>query len=207
MSDINGEGAGFSIIIVSAVSSLTFSLLLLVFLLYIYILHLLPLFHSPWISSWVSFSLCSLCFSVFRDVIVISSGSKISPRPCPVYQQIHQKHSSFLLVSLSWAFLFGSFLRFPYLHFCCSPVLVCLVTSNSLQPHGLYSLPGSSVHGTSQARILEWVSFSRGSSWPRDQTHLSCIAGRFLTTESPGKPSSVFTCCLSYLSELLAYKS
>ena len=38
--------------------------------------------------------------------------------------------------------------------------------------------PDSSVHGISQARILEWVaiSFSRGSSRPRDQTHLSCIS-------------------------------
>ena len=42
------------------------------------------------------------------------------------------------------------------------------------------SLPGSSVHGILQARILEWVaiSFSRGSSKPRDQTQVSCIAGR-----------------------------
>ena len=41
-----------------------------------------------------------------------------------------------------------------------------------------YSLPGSSVHGVLQARILEWVaiSFSRGSSQPRDHTHVSCIA-------------------------------
>ena len=40
--------------------------------------------------------------------------------------------------------------------------------------------PGSSVHGILQARILEWVaiSFSRGSSWPRDWTQLSCTAGR-----------------------------
>ena len=40
------------------------------------------------------------------------------------------------------------------------------------------SPPGSSVHGSSQARILEWaaISFSRGSSWPRDQTHVSCLA-------------------------------
>ena len=39
------------------------------------------------------------------------------------------------------------------------------------------SFPGSSVHGIFQARILEWVaiSFSRGSSWPRRQTHASCI--------------------------------
>ena len=48
-----------------------------------------------------------------------------------------------------------------------------------------YSPPGSSVHGVSQARILEWVaiSFSRGFSEPRDTTRISwvsCIAGRFL---------------------------
>ena len=45
------------------------------------------------------------------------------------------------------------------------------------------SLPGSSVHGISQARILEWVaiSFSRGFSQPRDQTWVSEIAGRCFT--------------------------
>ena len=44
-------------------------------------------------------------------------------------------------------------------------------------------LPGSPVHGILQAKILEWVaiSFSRGSSQPRDQTQVSCIAGRFFT--------------------------
>ena len=47
-----------------------------------------------------------------------------------------------------------------------------------------YSLPGSSVHGILQARILEWVaiSCSRGSSWPRNQTWVSCIAGRLFTS-------------------------
>ena len=46
-----------------------------------------------------------------------------------------------------------------------------------------YSLPGSSVHGIFQARVLEWVaiSFPRESSRPRDQTRVSCIAGRFFT--------------------------
>ena len=45
--------------------------------------------------------------------------------------------------------------------------------------------PDSSVHGISQSKILEWVaiSFSRDSSWPRDQSCVSCIAGRFFTTE------------------------
>ena len=43
--------------------------------------------------------------------------------------------------------------------------------------------PGSSAHGILQARILESVtiSFSRKSSQPRDQTQVSCIAGRFFT--------------------------
>ena len=46
-----------------------------------------------------------------------------------------------------------------------------------------YSLPGSCIHGLLQARILEWVAmpFSRGSSWPRDWTHVSHISGRFFT--------------------------
>ena len=41
-----------------------------------------------------------------------------------------------------------------------------------------YSPPGSSVHGIFQARTLEWVaiSFSRGASQPRDQTHVSCLS-------------------------------
>ena len=53
-----------------------------------------------------------------------------------------------------------------------------------------YSPQGSANQGISQAIILEWVvvSTSRGSSLPRDWTHISRIAGRFFTTEPPGKP-------------------
>ena len=45
------------------------------------------------------------------------------------------------------------------------------------------SLPGSSVREILQARILEWVaiSFSRGSSRPRDRTRVSCIGVRHFT--------------------------
>ena len=52
------------------------------------------------------------------------------------------------------------------------------------------SPPGSSAHGILQVRILEWVaiSFSGGSSRPRDNTRVSCLAGRFSTVEPPGKP-------------------
>ena len=41
-----------------------------------------------------------------------------------------------------------------------------------------YNPPGSSVHGISQARMLEWVdiSYSRGSSWPRDWTCVSWVS-------------------------------
>ena len=45
------------------------------------------------------------------------------------------------------------------------------------------SLPGFSIHGIFQERVLEWVAitFSRGFSWPRDWTQVSCIAGRCFT--------------------------
>ena len=56
------------------------------------------------------------------------------------------------------------------------------------------NVPGCSVHGILQTRILEWVaiSFSRGSSQPKDQTQVSCIAGKFFTHRAieerfPGK--------------------
>ena len=60
---------------------------------------------------------------------------------------------------------------------------VCLVTKScpTLCDPMDCNPPGSSVHGISQARILEWVaiSLSRGSSWPRDRTHISSI-GRWI---------------------------
>ena len=48
-----------------------------------------------------------------------------------------------------------------------------------------HSSPGSSVHGISHTRILEWAAifFSRGSSRPRARTYISCLAGGFFTTE------------------------
>ena len=58
-------------------------------------------------------------------------------------------------------------------------------TVASLVAQRLKRLPPmrETVHGILQARIPEWVAFpfSKGSSQPRDQTHVSCIAGRFFT--------------------------
>ena len=69
----------------------------------------------------------------------------------------------------------------------CVPVLSCL-SRVRLQDSMDYSPPGSSVHRSLQARILEWVAipFSRGSSRPRGETHISCVscfASRFFTAE------------------------
>ena len=51
----------------------------------------------------------------------------------------------------------------------------------------------SSAHGVFQTIILEWVaiSFSMGSSWPRDWTHVSALADVFFTTQPTGKPIKV----------------
>ena len=56
---------------------------------------------------------------------------------------------------------------------CCLVTSLCPTLCNPMD----CSLPGPSVIGIFQTRILGWVAitFSRGSSWPRDQTHVSCI--------------------------------
>ena len=71
--------------------------------------------------------------------------------------------------------------------------LVTSVMSDSVQP---CSLPGFSVHGILQAKVVEWVAVpsSRRFSLPRDQTQVSCVAGRFLTTEPIGKPRPIYSC-------------
>ena len=71
---------------------------------------------------------------------------------------------------------------FQFLFLKLTEVLVsqlCLTLCNSMD----CSLPGSSVHGILQARILEWVAipFSRGSSQPRDGPWVSYTVGRFFT--------------------------
>ena len=54
-----------------------------------------------------------------------------------------------------------------------------------------YIPPGSSVHGILQERMLEWVvmPFSKGSSQPRIEPRVSCIAADSLLSEPSGKPN------------------
>ena len=63
---------------------------------------------------------------------------------------------------------------------------MCVLVTQSCPTLGVCmdcSPPGSSVHGISQARILEWgvIPFSRAFSQLRDRTCVSCLAGRFFT--------------------------
>ena len=73
---------------------------------------------------------------------------------------------------------------YMYILYVCICVCVCVCACAKLLQSCLIlcypidcSLPGCSVHGILQPRILEWVaiSFSRGPSQPRDQTHVSCL--------------------------------
>ena len=70
------------------------------------------------------------------------------------------------------------------------------------------NLPGSSVHGIFQARILEWVamSSSRGSSQPRDRTNISLSLlhwqARSLPLEPPGMPPFNEFCSVQSLSHV-----
>ena len=67
-------------------------------------------------------------------------------------------------------------------------VLVAQLYPNLRNNMGCSSPPGSSVHGILQARMLEWIAISFSRRISRDWTWVSCIAGRFFTTEPQGKP-------------------
>ena len=90
----------------------------------------------------------------------------------------------------------------------------CYIKTNMRERRNTCSCPGPSlmpvicicvcvcVASILQARILEWVAMpsSRGSSPPRDQTCFSCMAGRFVTTESAGKcfALALVTLCITH---------
>ena len=87
------------------------------------------------------------------------------------------------------------------LHCCCLVTKSCLPLSDpkDCRPQG------SSVHGISQARIQDFVaiSFSRGSSRPREQNPSPTLAGRFFTTEPhQGRPLSLWPLFISSLPSL-----
>ena len=175
---------------------------LLAFLSLLSPLQIISVYTKGWNSLKSPFSVCHL-FSTWntdRIIIVIISWNIMSGSiechvkcyyeqvlyywDCESYQVIQEKCTAINLVRLGDNYLKISDLlkglKNVYICWCvcmCMCVCVCSVMSKSLQPHGLYSLPGSFAHGLFQIRILQQVaiSSSRGSSQPRDQTHISCI--------------------------------
>ena len=116
----------------------------------------------------------------------VTSSSVLSRLDLQLLSKLHTKNNAEFLLSLLWLGLIvhenkgmtqqtrkiSGETCCPSCPGMCLPVMswmqscCCLVAPDSLQPHGLRHAPGSSVHGISQARILEWVaiSLSRGSS-------------------------------------------
>ena len=74
----------------------------------------------------------------------------------------------------------------------CVCVLSCSATSDSFCDPMECSSPDFFFHGISQTRILEWITtpFSRESSPPRDQTHVSCIGRQILYHWAKWKPTN-----------------
>ena len=108
-----------------------------------------------------------------------------------------------LVVEIRNSLLFQRWTKSPS----CVCVCVCTPLCPTLCNPTDCSPPGFSVQGISQVRTLEWVVMpsSRGSSLPKDRTHLSCVycvAGRFLTAESWGKHSQLPTVCDKHSSNL-----
>ena len=83
-----------------------------------------------------------------------------------------------ILLMSCWILLVGHFINAPRLFENCVYVCACSVVTDSFCDPMDCSPPGSFVCGISQVRILERValSFSKGSSWPRDQSGVFCVS-------------------------------
>ena len=110
----------------------------------------------------------------------------LEPRRCLLVNQHWFVSKNFFLISRPLYKMIKDPIQLLLLWIMCMSAQSCLTLCDPKD----CGPPGSSVHGILRARILEWVaiSFSRGSSRPRDQTRVSCIAGGFFTTEPLGKP-------------------
>ena len=111
-----------------------------------------------WLSDWTTTIHYSIIFSAHKLQSSTFSNSNHLLRELNTCSKLEDKRKSLI----------------SYFFSCCSVVQSCLTLYNPMD----YSPPGSSINGIILPRILEWVaiSSSRGSSWPRDQTQLSCVS-------------------------------
>ena len=124
---------------------------------------------------------CSMCYVLntfsYKDTSHIRLGLPVGPH-------FNLKTSKCLHIRICSEVLWVGFniwmgVRAEY-NFCCC--FLVAKSSPTLCDSMDCNLPGSSVHGISQAKILEWVviSFSTWSSWPRDLDCVSCIGRQIL---------------------------
>ena len=130
---------------------------------------------EPFPGEGISPSYSKVSWPVFNPLLIIS------------LEQFHCKHLSSKPTSNI------SHYYNTYAYVCASLLQSCLTLHNTVH----CSPSDSSVCGILQTRILEWVSmsFSRGSSWLRDQTHVSyvsCIGSSF-PLALPGKPHNIYS--------------
>ena len=139
---------------------------------------------------------CYLSLSLCPDWVAVLY---LSPSPS-LENLCHPTLKSFFGTSPNWrglSWIFTSFVSPSLRGFGGLVTQSCLTVCN---PMGC-SPTGSSVHGILQARILEWIAipFSWVSSWPRDWTQVSHIAGRFLTIWATQQPLIGFNPLYSHL--------
>ena len=122
-----------------------------------------------------SFWLENILTSVFFLKILIIHDAATCVHSCNLHNNVIAKAAEASQVYVTSGWLLNAYFS------CAKSLQSCLTLCRPIDS----SLPGSSVHGILQARILEWVviSFSRASSQPRDQTHVSyvlCIGRQIL---------------------------
>ena len=133
--------------------------------------------HASWPKNWniKQKQYCRKFNKDFKKMVHIKKTLKnktwaLSPLLFSIWHHMGKPESSrFLLSWPAWTCFFS----------------ILKVKVNSLSCVQLFATPWMVAHGIFQARALECIviSFSRGSSWPRDQTQVSCIAGRDFTSE------------------------
>ena len=134
----------------------------------------------------IAVGVCSLV-CVVRLFHGMSCGALTHPSSFISYDTMPRfQHDDFLSDFKSMTIWAGTTHPLWYLHAKWLQLYLTLCDAMDCSP------PGSSVHGILQARILEWIAMpsSRDSSRPRDQIHVSSLAGRLFTTKAPSKVKS-----------------
>ena len=120
--------------------------------------------------------------------------------PFPATMAPYSAHPHNTHTHTQWHLLLTCFPKIRCLPILCFVAQSCPILCDPMD----YNLPGSSVHGILQARILKWVAMpsSRESSQPSDRTQVSRIAGRFFTSWTTREALSQWVSQVSALKNL-----